>query len=253
VLLFYLQYVNFLYDPYKQPSTKGISELRGLYNITEFKLNGTAIPYSPLDSVRWQQATFENWTTLTFKTNRKNPLDLSNGGGDPQRDINRTFELTGTAGGQRVFHYLADPKEKVLYLQDKYKALPDRRNAVAGVGGDGDRNGAPGEQRIDNTPENRKGGIYSDDWISKSAWANIGEEVKMIDPRAASARRDREFASAGKKFDKRNRMVLRYETTDGNHVILKGVNEDQDSLYVVLDRVDRKYLLSSSTLVAGKY
>jgi hypothetical protein len=252
VLLFYLQWVNFLYDPYKQPSTKGITALRGVYNVTGFKLNGKEIPYSPYDTVRWQEATFENWTSLTFKVNKPAPLDLSNGGGDPQRDINRTFELTGTAGGRRVFHYFADTINNALYLQDKYKAQPDRRNIVAGAGGDGPGNGAPPEERIDG-PANRKGGIYDDNWISPTAWSHIGDEVTFIDPRAASTRRDREFAEAGKKYDKRNRMVLTYETTDGKHVILKGVNEDQDSIHVVLDRVDRKYILSQGNLLAGKY
>lgn len=252
LLLFHLQYVNFLYDPYKQPSTKGLSQLRGYYNVTEFKLNGKEIPYSPLDTVRWQEATFEKWTSLTFKVNKPTPLDLSNGGGDPQRDINRTFELTGTAGGRRVFHYLADTVESVLYLQDKYKVVPDRRNVTAGVGGDGGRNSTQPEQRLENTTE-KKNGIYADDWITESAWKHIGEEKDRIDPRGYTTRRDREFAEAGKKFDKRNRMVLKFKTTDGSQVILEGLNENQDSLYVVLDRIDRKYALSESTLVAGKY
>jgi hypothetical protein len=252
VLLFYLQWINFLYDPYKQPSSKGITELRGYYNVTGFKLNGKEIPYSPLDTVRWQDATFENWTSLTFRVNKPAPLDLSNGGGDPQRDINRTFELTGTAGGRRVFHYFADTVENILYLQDKYKAQPDRRNVVAGVGGDGPGNGAPAEKRIDGLVK-QKGGIYDDNWISPQVWGHIGNEVDFIDPRAASTRRNREFEATGKKYDKRNRMVLTYQTEDGSRVILKGVNEDQDSLYVVLDRADRKYILSPGKLVAGKY
>lgn len=254
ILLFYLQYVNFKYDPYKQPSTKGVTALRGLYNVTEFKVNNQSIPYSPLDTVRWQQATFENWTTLTFRVNKPTALDLSNGGGDPQRDINRTFELTGVGGGQRAFHYYADTVDHVLYLQDKYKAIPDRRNRVAGVGGDG------------GTEKNLNGGIdkpltesastekasLDPNWISPEAWKHIGDEVKMIDPKAASTRRDREFAAA-KKNEKRNRMILHYETTDGKRVILKGIDQRNDSIYVVLDKVNRSYALPSSTLEAGKY
>ncbi|MDJ1506241.1 hypothetical protein [Xanthocytophaga agilis] len=254
ILLFYLQYVNFKYDPYKQPSTKGVTALRGLYNVTEFKVNNQTIPYSPLDTVRWQQATFENWTTLTFRVNKPTALDLSNGGGDPQRDINRTFELTGVGGGQRAFHYYADTVDHVLYLQDKYKAIPDRRNRVAGVGGDG------------GTEKNLNGGIdkpltegastekasLDPNWINPEAWKHIGDEVKMIDPKAASTRRDREFATA-KKSEKRNRMILHYETTDGNRVILKGIDQYKDSIYVVLEKVNRSYALPSSTLEAGKY
>lgn len=252
-LLFYLQWINFLYDPYKQPSTKGISELRGLYNVSEFRLNNKVIPYDPLDSVRWSEATFEKWTTLTYKVNKRLPLDLSNGGGDPQRDINRTFEISGVGGGRRVFHYLADSIDHTLYLQDKYKARPDLRNVTAGAGGDG---GARGETRPDPTNKSlieKKESIYADDWIGPAALAHIGDEVSMIDQRAASTRRNREFARE-KGYDKRNRMVLQYAANDdGSRVVLTGLNENLDSLYIVLDRVDRKYTLTESTLVAGKY
>jgi hypothetical protein len=102
--------------------------------------------------------------------------------------------------------------------------------------------------------EGRKRGQDSTDrnWISKAAWAHIGDENHMIDKTVWTARRDREFA-VPLKNEKRNRMVLQYETTDGSHVILKGVNEHKDSLYVVLDRVNRPYQVKFSTLDAGKY
>jgi hypothetical protein len=145
VILTYTEVINFKYDPYKQPSTAGIKQLRGNYHVTQFKINGQDIPYNPLDSTRWQEATFENWTTLTFK-----------------------------------------------------------------------------------------------------------DEKKMIDPHAWSTRRDREFAQKGPEL-KRNRMILKYGTVDGSRVILSGVNERKDSIYVVLDRYDRKYILPQSTLSAGKY
>jgi hypothetical protein len=126
-ILTYTEVINFKYDPYKQPSTAGVKQLRGNYHVTEFKINGQDIPYNPLDSTRWQEATFENWTTLTFKVNRPVVIDPSNGGGSPMKDIKRTFEITGVAGGQRAYHYYADTVDKVLYLQDK--------NAVALRGG----------------------------------------------------------------------------------------------------------------------
>ncbi len=106
ILLFKLQLVNFLYDPYKQPSVAGLKTLRGNYNVTEFRINNKPLPFSPIDSLRWQQVTFEKWTTLTYKVNKPTLIDLSNGGGDPQKDINRTFELSGMGGGRRVFQLL---------------------------------------------------------------------------------------------------------------------------------------------------
>jgi hypothetical protein len=232
VILTYTEVVNFKYDPYKQPSIAGIKQLRGNYHVTEFKINGQDIPYNPLDSIRWQEATFENWTTLTFKVNRPVVMDPSNGGGSPMKDIKRTFEITGVAGGQRAYHYYADTVDKVLYLQDK--------NVVALRGG---RSG----KKVDQAQK-----VQPDNWISNTAWAHIGDEKKMIDPHAWSTRRDREFAQKGPE-PKRNRMILKYDTVDGSRVILSGVNERKDSIYVVLDRYDRKYVLTQSTLSAGKY
>lgn len=250
VVLFYLQLVNFLYDPYKQPAVAGVKNLRGNYEVAEFKINNQPIPYSPLDTIRWQEATFENWSTLTFKVNKPTPLDLSNGGGDPQRDVNRTFEVSGVAGGQRVFHYYADEINKVLYLEDKYKAIPDRRNITAGAGGDGGTENNPNPPGIDRAAGNRSG--LQESWIPKTALANIGDEAKKINPLATSARRAREYAKAPKN-EKRNRMILSYQTRDGNRVILTGINEKNDSIYVVLNRINRNYSLKPSSLQAGKY
>ncbi|EHQ28900.1 MFS transporter [Mucilaginibacter paludis] len=234
-ILTYTEVINFKYDPYKQPSTAGVKQLRGNYHVTEFRINGRDIPYNPLDTTRWQEATFEKWTTLTFKVNRPVVIDPSNGGGSPMKDIQRTFEITGVAGGQRAFHYLADTVDHVLYLQDK--------NVMALRGGRGSRGG-----------RNRANGNvkHTDNWISKTALQHIGDEKKLIDPHAWSTRRDREFAAKTKE-PKRSRMILHYQTTDGNRVILSGVNEARDSIYVVLDRYNKKYTLPASTLVAGKY
>ncbi|TWI95284.1 hypothetical protein JN11_04398 [Mucilaginibacter frigoritolerans] len=234
VILTYTEVINFKYDPYKQPATAGLKQLRGNYHVTEFKINGQEIPYNPLDTVRWQEATFENWTTLTFKVNHPVLIDPSNGGGSPMKDIQRTFEITGVAGGQRAFHYYADTIDKVLYLQDK--------NAITLRGNRGTR----GRNRS-NTEKKP-----TDNWISKTALQHIGDEKKMIDEHAWSTRRDREFAAKGPE-PKRNRMILKYSTTDGARVILSGINEKKDLIYVVLDRYKRKYTLPASTLSAGKY
>jgi len=227
----YTEIMNFKYDPYKQPATAGVKNLRGNYQVIAFKINGKVIPYNPLDSTRWQEATFENWTTLTFRVNRPVLIDPSNGGGSPMRDIQRTFEISGVAGGQRAFHYYADTIDKVLYLQDKnVMVLRGRGKDVAKIA------------------ETEK----PDDWISKTAWAHIGNEKEMIDPRAWSTRRDREFAEKP-RVNKRNRMVLHYDTKDGSRVVLIGLNESNDSISIVLNRYEREYVLPKSNLNAGKY
>jgi hypothetical protein len=273
-VLFYLQLINFLYDPYKQPAVAGVKTLRGNYAVTEFRLNNRRIDYSPLDTIAWQEVEFEKWSSLTFTVNKAFPLDLSNGGGDPQRDVNRTFEITGVAGGRRVYHYYADTTDKVLYLEDKYKAAPDRRNRAAGVGGDGGAvvpddgatvavaggKGASSGRRgkRDRSGSSLEGGAEQssakgawDSWIPKEARAHIANEVDQIDPRAASTRRERDYASA--KKEKRNRMILKYDTIDGSRIVLTGINENKDSVYIVLDRINKNFALTESSLQGGKY
>jgi hypothetical protein len=254
ILFFWLQLINFWYDPYKQPSVAGVKTLRGNFNVTEFRINNQVIPYSPLDTVRWQEATFEDWTTLTFRVNKPTSLDLSNGGGDPQRDINRTFEISGVGGGQRVFHYFADEKNNVLYLQDKFKPVPDIRNRASGAGGDGGTDRNPAEQKRQEVAAKQKAANNQAalNWIPKDALANIGDEVYKINERAISTRRKREFAEKPKN-ENRKKMILHYETSDGNRIILSGINENKDSLYIVLDKINRGHILTESSLKAGKY
>ena len=245
-LLFWLQWINFRYDPYKQPAQKGIKELRGNYAVTEFRLNGQALPESPTDTVRWQQATFENWTTLTFKTAKPVELDLSNGGGAPMRDINRTFELTGVAGGQRVFYYQADTVNRVLYLEDKNRGA---RNAERSQLETAER----GRRSLANSAQDARDSTESVNFIPKASLARIGPEDPKIDPIARSTRRTKGI-KAESKPTKRNRMLLVYTVQNsGEHVILRGLNEQKDSIYVVLDRYVRPYALSRSTLEAGTY
>ena len=256
VLLFWLQYVNFRYDPYKQPAVAGVAALRGNYIVSEFRVNNQTIPFNPLDTTRWQDATFEKWSSLTFSVNRPFQLELGNGGGAPQRDIERNFEISGVAGGRRVFHYYADTVEKVLYLEDKYKA-PDSTRARNGRGADRNKKSTvTGQQEAESqiAGADSAGGSRGKGhrgWISPEAWAHIGNEVDHINPIAYSARRDKEYADA--KTEKRNRMILHYSTTDGNRIILSGIDDRKDSIYIVLDRNPFPYALSESSLQAGSY
>lgn len=121
------------------------------------------------------------------------------------------------------------------------------------MGGDG---GARNTASIGSIETDKTGSekAYSkiENWISKEALANIGDEVNKIDKRAASTRRDREYADTPKN-ENQKKMILNYKTSDGSRVILSGLNENKDSIYVVLDRIDRKYTLSESSLKAGRY
>ena len=240
IVLFYLQTVNFLYDPYKQPSSAGVKDLRGYYNVTHFSKNGVEIAVDPTDSVRWQEVVFEKWSTLAYKQNKKIPLELSNGGGGPMKDINKSFEMSGVAGGRRVFQYFADTINQVLYLQDKNPLTSNTYKRNRG-GGDDDVNA----QFVI-----KDSSLF---WIPLPALRNIGDENKFIDDRARSTRRDRAFAK-GLIDEGRNKMILHYqEIEEGKRVLLDGIDENQDSVHIVLDRVKKNYALSESSLEAGKY
>lgn len=226
----YLQYLNFRYDPYKQPSTKGLSQLRGYYNVSEFKVNNQPIPYSPLDTVRWQEATFEKWPALTFRVTGFEHMAIRGGSGGGRsssgtshnsRDVEKNYEGQGVAGGRRVFHYYADTVNKVLYLIDK-NVTPS------------------GDQP------------YDENWIPEDALKNIGDDRYKINEKAMSTRRLRDFAMPNRDHQRR-RMILKYDTDDGSRIVLKGIDEKKDSIHVVLDRVNKQYALSWSDLQAGEY
>lgn len=178
---------------YNIPSTPGIAETKGYYNVTEFRLNNQTIPYSPQDSIRWHDAIFEDWSTLSYKTNRGaiadrmigySPLRVKGDRNDNRlnqvntqnsdllqkqkrnRDLGVTrWEVGGMAGDRRYFFYKADTVKQVLYLQNKNKNHQDEK------------------------------------------------------------------------------QVLHYSRPTASRIILTGVNEFNDSIYVVLDKVDKKYPL----------
>ncbi|PSL36163.1 hypothetical protein [Chitinophaga ginsengisoli] len=230
----YLQLMNFWYDPYKQPSLKGVPVLRGNYNVTFFSINNKEIAYNPFDTIRWQHVTFEKWSTLTFSTNQPQNLDLSNGVALPMRDINRTFELTGMAGRKTYFYYEADTAQQVLHLHNK-------------------------------NPLNKKASITSNSFYLAGGRKHIvhdtitvipdviRKEINGIDERARSWRRQKhillEYANAQPGED----MTLHYATKDGSRIIMTGVTRSRDSLYIVLDKVEKHYLLTESSLNAGNY
>ncbi len=178
---------------YNIPSSPGLADTKGYYNVTEFRLNNQVIPYSPDDSIRWQDALFEDWSSLSYKTNRPaiadrmigySPLRVKNNKnntrlnqvntqdsdrlakGKRNRDLGVTrWEVGGMAGERRYFFYTADPAKQLLFLQNKNR--------------------------------------------------NHAEETQ----------------------------VLHYNRVSADRIILNGVNEYNDSIYVVLDRSNKKYPL----------
>lgn len=186
-------YGFFFGNNYNIPSTPGLAGTKGYYNVTEFRLNGKIVPYTPQDSIRWQDATFEGWSSLSYRTNRGaiadrmigySPLRVKNDKKNNQlnqvntqnsdqlaklkknRDLGVTrWEVGGMAGERRYFFYNADTVNKILYLQNKNKNHEDET------------------------------------------------------------------------------QVLHYSRPGPNRIVLQGINEFRDSIYVVLDRSDKRYPL----------
>lgn len=131
VVLAGLHVQNRLHNPLvKEPVTPGLPGTTGYYDVSLFSVDGRTIPYSPLDTLRWQDATFEKFSTITFKVNKPVKLDLSNGVPAP-KDIDRTWELTGISGGRRYFHYEADTSARVLKLYNKHKTGKDFKGKIS--------------------------------------------------------------------------------------------------------------------------
>ncbi|MDR0265399.1 MAG: hypothetical protein LBJ04_19440 [Sphingobacterium sp.] len=94
------------------------------------------------------------------------------------------------------------------------------------------------------------------EWIPDSVKHKFIQEVNDVRPKARTTRRIREFAKADKlaKKEIRQRFVLNYKVSDnGNRVILRGIDENRDSLYVVLEKVIKDYKVTPGKLVAGQY
>ena len=257
VWFFFLQLENFRYDPYKQPAMAGSSELRGLYDVVDFKLNGETIPADPTNPDRWNEVTFEKWSTLTYQANQANVLDLSNGGGSPMRDINRTFEIAGVAGGRKAFYYEVDSENNILYLQNKNVSQlragtlrSETRPSELGSQGNGAKEAR--EEESDSRLANAK--LYGEDWIPQEAKARMGDEIYRISAGAVTTRRIKEIPEEIQRDLPREKMILKYQLLDeGDKVVLTGTNERKEQVEILLKKKARNYLLTRSTLDAGKY
>ena len=117
----YLHWHNYKTDSYKVPARPGLADSKGFYQVSEFKLNNKTVPYSPLDSIRWQNVTFEKWSTISFAVNNTFRIHGEAGRGKQFKDVDRTYESAGTGGGRRHYYYEADTKNQTLHLFNKNK------------------------------------------------------------------------------------------------------------------------------------
>lgn len=155
---------GFHQDPYQFPKQSGLSNAAGLYDVSEFRINGQALPYSATDSIRWKDVVFEKWATLSIRSNRPVQLEHALVEQVAGKDKDRIYELAGSAG-RHYYAYTVDEQNQHLLLENK------NRN-------------------------------------------HAGE-----------------------------RLSFQFTRKGNDQIILNGINENKDSLYVVLNRVPKKYLL----------
>jgi hypothetical protein len=149
-------------DFYKIPNTPGLAGARGHYHVTEFTLNNQVMPYNPMDTVRWQDATFEEWSSLSFTVyGRPDDIEMFAAGSYPRRgeiydgkirftmggderrfsrserrrdtlvrDQKTTWELSGVGSDRKWYYYKADTVNHVLYLQNKNRANRNQKQVL---------------------------------------------------------------------------------------------------------------------------
>jgi hypothetical protein len=192
-------------DFYKIPNTPGLKDAAGYYEVTEFRLNNKVIPYSPTDSIRWHDATFEDWSSLSFKiANRPQNIEMFAAGSYPR--------LTEVYDGKWHFHWQGD----IRRYGDPEKHKRRKKNAAT----------------RDLNISWEASGMAGRHWYYYKA-----DTINHI------------LYLQNKNRSNRNlKQVLYYTRPSANRIILNGINEFKDSIYVVLDRTNKKYPLVGDRL-----
>lgn len=161
------------HDPYQYPTTKGLPAISGLYNVATFILNGDTLAYSLTDSLRWRNVVFEEWNTISIRTNTPSLIADNNQHLVRKDNAERLYEIEGTTG-RHYYSYAADTVQRQLTLQNRHPQLSAET------------------------------------------------------------------------------LSLQYSRPDSNRVILTGTTYSRDSIYVVLEKADKKYLLEEVANGSGR-
>lgn len=156
-------YSGYLHNPHNVPQAAGLPNISGIYNVREFVINNDTIPYSTTDPVRWKDVVFEEWATISIRSNQPVQIDATNVEVVAQSDEERIYELAGSIG-RHYYGYDIDEANQRITLVNKNKHHAD------------------------------------------------------------------------------DRLVLNYLRPDSNTVILAGIDGDNNTLNIVLDKLDKKYL-----------
>ena len=105
-----LTFVSWKDTNYPFPKTKGIADIKGVYNVKEFNYKGKVLPYSITDSLRWQNVVFEEWNTISIRNNIPVKIDSLKPRIVFQEDAKRNYEQLGNSG-RHFFSYEHNEKK----------------------------------------------------------------------------------------------------------------------------------------------
>lgn len=117
VLYGYSTYAVYRNGPVRFPQTPGLPGVAGLYNVSEFRVDGKTLPYAKNDPIRWQDVVFETWNTISIKSNQPVALLTSNTEELRNTDADRNYELAGSQG-RHYYRYTVDPTRRLLTLKN---------------------------------------------------------------------------------------------------------------------------------------
>jgi hypothetical protein len=112
------------HDVYQFPQTSGLKDAAGLYDVSEFKVNSSSLPYSATDTSRWKNVVFEKWATLSIGTNKHLKIDSAVTEEINDKDADRSYEEAGSIGRQ-YYSYQIDEANHQLILKNKNRNYPD--------------------------------------------------------------------------------------------------------------------------------
>lgn len=100
------------------PQTAGLPGLKGLYRVSDYKQNGQSIPYAKRAATRWLDVVFEQWNTISIRSNTPVKLHTLNTEELPADETNRDYQLAGSQG-RHYYRYTPGATGQTLQLKNE--------------------------------------------------------------------------------------------------------------------------------------
>ncbi|MEA1784845.1 hypothetical protein U1E44_01965 [Arenibacter sp. GZD96] len=119
VFLFgYLTYVGYKNGTGQFPNTPGLVNASGIYNVKTFSVEGDTLQYSQRHPQRWKDVVFEEWNTLSVRSNIPVKAANSNVTYIAANEAERNYEFEGI-GDRHYYSYEIDNDQNKIILQNR--------------------------------------------------------------------------------------------------------------------------------------